>query len=179
MSDKTDTLILQLAKELVGEDAADLLKYLLKKRTEITDEELAKELNVKPNEVRKKLYLLSEQGFVTSRKTKDKDSSLYIYYWKVNLDQINDVLLNRKRMILDKLKIRYEQEKDSLFYFCPQDNIKYTMDEALENEFKCPKCGSVLQYYESEKARQFLGQKIKQLEDEIEKETKRGKTNGS
>lgn len=179
MSSNVESLILDLARELVGDDAAELLKYLLKKRTEITDEELAKELNVKPNEVRKKLYLLSEQGFVTSRKTKDKDSSLYIYYWKVNLDQINDVLLNRKRLILEKLRMRYEQEKDSLFYFCPQDNIKYNMDEALENEFRCPKCGSPLEYYESEKARQFLEQKIKQLEEEIERETKRGKTNGS
>jgi transcription initiation factor TFIIE subunit alpha len=148
--------ILNLAKELAGEDASNLLKYLMQKKVEITDEDLAKELDEKPNDIRKKLYALSEHGFVTYRRTKDKDSPRYIYYWKVNIDQINDILLN------------------NLFYFCPQDNIKYNMDEAFENEFKCPKCGSALQYYDSEKARKFLEEKIKQLEEEIERETKRG-----
>lgn len=166
--------ILNLAKELAGEDASNLLKYLMQKKVEITDEDLAKELDEKPNDIRKKLYALSEHGFVTYRRTKDKDSPRYIYYWKVNIDQINDILLNKKRLILEKLRLKYEQEKDNLFYFCPQDNIKYNMDEAFENEFKCPKCGSALQYYDSEKAREFLEEKIKQLEEEIERETKRG-----
>ncbi|AGE70607.1 transcription factor TFIIE, subunit alpha [Sulfolobus acidocaldarius] len=165
--------MLNLAKELVGDEALGLLKYLIGKKSEITDEEIAKELNTKPNEVRKYLYLLSDHGLVTYRKTKDKDSNLYIYYWKVNVNQINEILLSRKRLILEKLRNRYEQEKDGLFYFCPQDNIKYSFDDAIENEFKCLKCGTSLSQYDSEKARSFLEQKIKQIEEEINKEIRR------
>lgn len=177
MSSRAEELILSLAKDLVGEDATELLRFLLRKRIEMTDDDIAKELNIKVNEIRKKLYLLSEQGFITYRKTRDKDSGLFIYYWKVNLDQINELLLNRKRLVLEKLKSRYEQEKDSLYYYCPQDNIQFNFDEALENEFKCPKCGSPLEYYDSEKTRSFLEYKIKQLENEIERETKHGSNN--
>ncbi|BFH73370.1 transcription factor [Sulfurisphaera javensis] len=177
MSSRAEELILSLAKDLVGEDATELLRFLLKKRTEMTDEDIAKELNIKVNEIRKKLYLLSDQGFITYRKTRDKDTGLFIYYWKVNLDQINELLLNRKRLVLEKLKTRYEQEKDSLYYYCPQDNIQFNFDEALENEFKCPKCGSPLEYYDSEKTKKFLEYKIKQLESEIERETKHGSNN--
>ena len=177
MGSRAEELIISLAKDLVGEDAAELLKFLLKKRIEMTDDDISKELNMKVNEIRKKLYLLAEQGFVTYRKTRDKDSGLYIYHWKVNIDQINDLLINRKRLVLEKLKIRYEQEKESTYYYCPQDNILYSFDEALENEFKCPKCGSPLNYYESEKTKAFLRYKIDQLENEIEKETKRAANN--
>ncbi|BAB65311.1 transcription factor [Sulfurisphaera tokodaii] len=174
MSSRAEELILSLAKDLVGEDATELLKFLLRKRIEMTDDDIAKELNVKVNEIRKKLYLLSEQGFITYRKTRDKETGLFIYYWKVNIDQINELLLNRKRLVLEKLKARYEQEKDSLYYYCPQDNIQYNFDEALENEFKCPKCGSPLEYYDSEKTKKFLEYKIKQIENEIERETRHG-----
>lgn len=174
MSSRAEELLISLAKDLVGEDATELLKFLLKKRIEMTDDDIAKELNVKVNEIRKKLYLLSEQGFVTYRRTRDKDTGLFIYYWKVNLDQINEILLNRKRLVLEKLKDRLENEQNTLFYYCPQDNIQFSFDEALENEFKCPKCGSSLQYYDSEKTRRFLEYKIKQLESEIDRETKHG-----
>ena len=177
MGSRAEELIISLAKDLVGDDAAELLKFLLKKRVEMTDDDISKELNMKVNEIRKKLYLLAEQGFVTYRKTRDKDTGLYIYYWKVNIDQINDLLINRKRLVLEKLKMRYEQEKETTYYYCSQDNILYSFDEALENEFKCPKCGSPLNYYDSEKTRAFLLYKIKQLENEIEKETKRAANN--
>jgi len=177
MGSRAEELIISLAKDLVGDDAADLLKFLLKKRVEMTDDDISKELNMKVNEIRKKLYLLAEQGFVTYRKTRDKDSGLYIYYWKVNIDQINDLLINRKRLVLEKLKMRYEQENGTTYYYCPQDNILYSFDEALENEFKCPKCGSPLNYYDAEKTRAFLLYKINQLENEIERETKRAANN--
>ena len=177
MGSKAEELITSLAKDLVGDDTAELLKFLLKKRVEMTDEDIAKELNTKVNEIRKKLYLLAEHGFVSYRKTRDKESGLYIYYWKVNIDQINDLLINRKRLVLEKLKMRYEQEKETTYYYCPQDNILYTFEEALENEFKCPKCGSPLNYYDSEKTKTFLLYKINQLENEIDKETKRAASN--
>jgi len=177
MSSRAEELIISLAKDLVGDDAAELLKFLLRKRIEMTDDDISKELNIKVNEIRKKLYLLAEQGFITYRKTRDKDSGLFIYYWKVNIDQINDLLINRKRLVLEKLKTRYEQEKEASYYYCSQDNILYSFDEALENEFKCPKCGSPLDYYDSEKTRAFLNYKISQLENEIERETKHGANN--
>nr|1Q1H_A Chain A, Transcription Factor E [Saccharolobus solfataricus] len=106
-----EDLFINLAKSLLGDDVIDVLRILLDKGTEMTDEEIANQLNIKVNDVRKKLNLLEEQGFVSYRKTRDKDSGWFIYYWKPNIDQINEILLNRKRLILDKLKTRLEYEK--------------------------------------------------------------------
>jgi transcription initiation factor TFIIE subunit alpha len=174
-----DNLVTSLAKELLGEDVLDVLQFLLNKKIEITDDEIANELGVKVNEVRKKLYALADQGLVSYRRSRDKDTGWYVYYWKVNTDQINDILLNRKREILEKLKTRLEYEENNEFYICPEDKNKYTFEEAFENEFKCPRCGSQLEYYDSKKVREVLGKKIKDLQDEIDKETKLGSSNGS
>ncbi|AWR98266.1 transcription factor E [Acidianus sulfidivorans JP7] len=166
--------MLNLAKDLLGDDVSDLLQFLLSKKIEMTDDEIANELGVKVNEIRKKLYLLADQGLVSYRRSRDKDSGWYIYYWKVNIDQINEVLINRKREILEKLKSRLEYESNNEFYICPEDKTKYPFEEAFENEFKCPKCGSQLTYYDSKAVRKILEEKINQLQAEIEEETKRG-----
>ncbi|AOL16142.1 transcription factor [Sulfolobus sp. A20] len=174
-----EELFTNLAKSLLGDDIVDVLEVLLRKGTEMTDEEIANTLNIKVNDVRKKLNLLEEQGFVSYRKTRDKDSGWYIYYWKPNIEQINEILLSRKRLILDKLRIRLEYERNNTFFICPQDNARYSFEEAFENEFKCPKCGSQLSYYDSDKIKTFLEQKIRQIEEEIEKETKLGANKSS
>lgn len=168
-------LIVNLARMLLGDDVVDVLKLLLNKKIEMTDEEIAKELNMKVNEIRKKLYALSEQNFVVYRRIRDKDTGWYIYYWRVNLEEINEILLNRKRAVLNKLKARLEYEKNGPFFICPQDNSIYNFEEALENDFRCPRCGTPLKEYDSQKIRDFLEQKIRDLNDEIEKETKSGK----
>lgn len=169
-----EDLILNLARNLLGEEYINLLEFLLNKKVEMTDDEIANELGIKVNEVRKRLYALADQGLVSYRRTRDKDSGWYIYYWKVNVDQINEILLNRKREVLEKLKSRLEYESNNEFYICPEDKNKYPFEEAFENEFKCPRCGSQLIYYDSKKIREFLEKKINQLQAEIEEETKRG-----
>lgn len=155
----------------MGEEVIDVLQFLVSKGYEMTDDDIAKEMNVKVNEIRKKLYLLAEQGFVSYRKVRDKDTGWYIYYWKPNIESLNEILLNRKRAVLEKLKVRLEYEKGGPYYICPQDTTRFTLEEALDNGFKCPKCGSPLQEYDSQKVIKFLEEKIKQLSEEIERET--------
>ncbi|NON62133.1 transcription factor [Acidianus sp. RZ1] len=173
MSDP-DKIVLDLAKNLLGDEVVEVLQFLLDKGTEMTDDEMANEMGVKVNEVRKKLYLLADQGLVSYRRTRDKDTGWYVYYWKVNTDQINEVLLTRKREVLGKLKLRLEYEENNEFYICPKDKSKYTFEESFENEFKCTKCGSSLVYYDSKKIREVLEKKINEMQQEIKEETKNG-----
>ncbi|TRM80072.1 transcription factor, partial [Sulfolobus sp. F3] len=53
-----EELFTNLAKSLLGDDIVDVLEVLLRKGTEMTDEEIANTLNIKVNDVRKKLNLL-------------------------------------------------------------------------------------------------------------------------
>lgn len=178
-TNNTNEFIINLAKTLSGDDVADVIKLLLDKKVELTDEEIAKELNMKVNEVRKKLYALLENNFVVYRRVRDKDTGWYVYYWRVNLEEINEIILNRKRAVLNKLKQRLEYEKSGIAFICPQDDSTYTFEEALENDFKCPRCGTPLKEYDSQKIREFLEQKIRELSEEIEKEIKSGKGKNS
>ncbi|BCU67377.1 transcription factor [Sulfolobales archaeon HS-7] len=167
-----EELLIKMAKEILGDDVIDVLSLLIKRREEMKDEDIANELNLKINDVRKVLYMLAEQGFVISRRTRDKDTGWYIYFWRANLEQINNIILNRKRAILEKLKLRLEFESSNTFYVCNNDYARYTFDEAFENQFKCPRCGSPLSYYDSEKVKERLRERIEKLEEEIANETK-------
>ncbi|MEM3801690.1 MAG: transcription factor, partial [Saccharolobus sp.] len=50
-----EDLFINLAKSLLGDEVVDVLKVLLEKGTEMTDDEIANKLNEKVNDVRKKL----------------------------------------------------------------------------------------------------------------------------
>ncbi|BBG24443.1 transcription factor [Sulfuracidifex tepidarius] len=170
----SEDLFIDLAESLLGDDVVSVLRLLLEEGVEMTDDEIASKLNMKVNDVRKRLYSLSEQGFVVSRRTREKEKGWYIYFWKPNLDHINEILMERKRQILNKLQSRLEYESSNTFYICSRDMNRYSFEEAFENEFKCPRCGTPLEYYDSDKVKQFLSEKIKAIEKEINEETKNG-----
>lgn len=170
--DEREKTFLKLARELVGEENVDVLEFLLKKKTEMTDKDIANELGVKDNDVRKKLYILYDNGFVTYRKTRDKENGWYIYYWRPNLDAINEILIQRKRDVLNKLKARLASELNGTFYYCPNDGFRADFETAMENDFKCIRCGTPLEAYDAERAKTVLTALIKRLEEEIDRETK-------
>ncbi len=128
----SEELFVSLAESLLGEDVVSVLKLLLDEGVEMTDDEIANKLNMKVNDVRKRLYSLSEQGFVVSRRTREKEKGWYIYFWKPNLDHINEILIERKRQILNKLQSRLEYESSNTFYICSRDMNRYSFEEAFE-----------------------------------------------
>jgi transcription initiation factor TFIIE subunit alpha len=165
-------IFIEIAKKTVGEEYVDVLEYLLKKGSEMTDKDLATEMNVKDNEVRKKLYVLQEHGFITYRKVRDKETGWYIYYWKANVESLNEILLQRKREVLNKLKARLESDSSQVYYVCTSDGYKADFDMAMETDFKCPKCGLPLEVYDSERLTSTLKVLVEKLSKEIENETK-------
>lgn len=169
---EAEELLKELAISMLGDDVLPVLEILLKKKGELTDDEIARILNVKVNNVRRTLYILSDHGLVRYKRTRDRETGWYLYYWRANTDQVNDILLNRKREMVQKLKMRLEFESNNTFYICPDDGSRYIFDEALENEFKCPRCGASLVYYEGDKVKEIIERKIKELEEEINNETK-------
>ncbi|WP_170166197.1 transcription factor E [Sulfodiicoccus acidiphilus] len=162
----------ELAVTMLGDEVLPVLEILLKGKSELTDDEIARMLNVKVNNVRRTLYMLADHGLVRYKRTRDRETGWYLYYWRANTDQVNEILLNRKREMVQKLKMRLEFETNNTFYICPEDGSRYIFDEAFENEFKCPRCGTSLVYYEVERVREVIERKIRQLEEEINVETK-------
>lgn len=90
------------------------------------------------------MNILAEKGFATYRKMKNLEDGRTIFYWRINYEGIPNVIRARKLAVLEKLKSLLEIENGTHYYVCPLDGSRYTFEEALDHEFTCPRCGSML-----------------------------------
>lgn len=64
------------------------------------------------------------------------------------------------------MRLDYERGHD--FYFCYTPECeRLTFEDAMEYVFKCPTCDKLLQYFDNQKVRVALENKIRQLEKEM------------
>jgi len=159
--------IVEFVRLMLGDDAARIFEELYKSEGEVNDEDIARKLGLKLNEVRKQLYFLSEQGLVSYRRTRGRNGEWYTYYWRVDKNRLLGIIKTRKQITLMKLKERLNFEESHTFYLCLNCNIRFTFEEALENAFKCPRCGSSLEYFDNKEIVEFLREKIAELEKKL------------
>ena len=135
----------------------------------LSDEDLEALTGYRQSEIRRILRLLYENRVISYRKGRHPKSDATRYYWSIDYESINITLVRVKKNVLSKLKMRLEFEEGNSFYVCPNDGNRYTFDEALENDFSCPRCGSILDVdYEAERIKEYLRMRITELEKEIE-----------
>jgi transcription initiation factor TFIIE subunit alpha len=162
----SNTPLVNVARELIGEDAVLLIK-ILSEQEETTDDELIQKTGMKLNALRKLLYQLFEQNLVSYRRVRDKEAGWFKYYWRINRTGLNIVLNAKKRRILSKLKERLEYESSNMFFFCPTDNARYIFDEAMETNFQCPVCGGKLDSIQNRDLITTLQRKIDDIEHNL------------
>jgi transcription initiation factor TFIIE subunit alpha len=165
----SNTPLINVARELIGEDAVLLIK-ILSEQEETTDDELIQKTGMKLNALRKLLYQLFEQNLVSYRRVRDKEAGWFKYYWRINRTGLNIVLNAKKRRILSKLKERLEYESGNMFFFCPTDNARYIFDEAMETNFQCPVCGGKLDSIQNRDLISTLQRKIDDIEHNLAEE---------
>ena len=137
-------LLLQIVRDIGGLEAEKIVKVLLE-QSEATEEEIANKMELKPNLVRKILYMLYDNQLVNYRRERDKKTGYHIYYWRLNVGNLRVLLKVRLKKVLSKLQARLRYEKENTFYFCALNGCsRLTMEQAMEYEFRCPKCGAPL-----------------------------------
>ncbi len=151
----------ELVREVVGDDAVKLID-LLKNKTNVSEFKLAEKLKLTVNHVRNILYRLQEHNLVTSTRRKDKKKGWYIYYWTFNTAQARITLASLKKKKLDDLKGRLSTESLDSFFLCPKDCTRLKITYAMEHDFKCPECGTLLKQEDNE---QYLAKIKKEIED--------------
>ena len=115
------------------------------------------------NTVRKTLYKLYSEKLAQFRRIRDKSTGWFIYFWWHEFDLLEEILIEKKKLVLRKLRDRLQYEENNYFFVCkncPQSSIKYKFDEAFDLNFKCPECGNSLEAQDNEKIKQFLKEKI-------------------
>ncbi|MCE4617010.1 MAG: hypothetical protein F7C32_00265 [Desulfurococcales archaeon] len=139
----------------------------------LSDEQLSKMLGFRETMIRRVLNKLLENDLVRYRRGKSEKGETR-FFWYVNKNMLNSVLLARKKLALEKLKIRLQYEQENEFYYCPVCRIRYTFNQAYDYEFICPRCGTELVVDEDSELRaEILRRLIRELEREIMEDEKR------
>ncbi len=141
----------------------------------LSDEDLEELTGYKQGEIRRILRVFYDARLAYYRKGKHPKLDTTRYYWRIEGDVANSALLRRKREVLNKLKMKLEYELNNTFYTCPNDNLRFTFSEAYgpDGEFRCPRCGALLQPEDNTQLVESLEKEIRRLEEEIAEDEKR------
>jgi transcription initiation factor TFIIE subunit alpha len=166
-----DEELIKVANLFGGEEAVAVVRSL-KKIGEATDEIIANDLKaekeVRLNNVRKILYKLYDHGLVSCTRVRDEKTGWFIFYWRLQPDQLDAFIRSRKKRALDKLKQRLDFERDHTFFTCKTDlDVRVTFEEAMESSFKCGKCGNQLASSENSELVSVLEARVERLEAEL------------
>ncbi len=134
---------------------------------EVTDEELAEELGLELNDVRRALFILYENDLASYRRLRDEDSGWLTYLWTFQYENIPEKLEEEMERLLEALEERESYERDHEFYLCEQDSIRFEFGEAMEFGFECPECGSELQSMGNERLIRAMDDRIDALREEL------------
>ncbi len=153
---------------LLGEDEAVKIVRSLVKLKEATDDAIANDTDVRLNIVRKVLYKLYDKTLVSCTRVRDEKTGWYIFYWKLQPDQLDAFVRSRKKRTLEKLRTRLEYENAHNFFVCNKcGDVRLPFEEAIESAFRCPKCNSQLTDSDNSKIVGELSKMIHRLESEI------------
>jgi len=134
---------------------------------EVTDEELAEELGLELNDVRRALFILYENDLASYRRLRDEDSGWLTYLWTFEYDKIPEQLEEEMYRLLDGLTERREYERENEFYLCEQCGIRFEFGEAMEFGFECPQCGNQVETMENTRLVTAMEERIDELRDEL------------
>ena len=148
------------------EKGFEVIEVLLEKG-ETTEEEIAKELGVKLNVVRKLLYKLYDARLVDYKRWKDEDTNWYSYTWLPTLEKLPYVVKKKLNELIKELEEKLEFEKSNMFFYCPKCNVRFTFEEAMDYGFACPGCGNMLEEFNNAELIRDLEEQIKFLKNEL------------
>ncbi|WP_181687115.1 transcription factor [Halorhabdus salina] len=134
---------------------------------EVTDEELAEELGLELNDVRRALFILYENDLASYRRLRDEDSGWLTYLWTFEYDNIPEQLEGEMYELYEGLTDRREYELDHQFYLCEACGIRFEFEEAMDFDFECPDCGSQLESMENTALVDAMDDRIDALVDEL------------
>ena len=166
MIDKYEDPFVKISQMIGGDEYLKVARSLIKAQ-DATDEEIASYTGLRINMVRKVLYDLFGKSLITGVRVKDERKGWFVYRWRSRRDEVENFIEKQKKKIAERLQQRLDYENSSQFYHCGNDDCeRLTFEIALEESFKCPSCGEILDLKKNEKAKKAFAKKI----DEIKKD---------
>ena len=164
----SNKIVDDVVSEVAGDDVIPLVKALKNKKN-VSEFKLADSIKQEVNTTRNMLYRLYDANLVSFVRKKDKKKGWYIYYWTFNIKRIKYLVSDLKKKRLVKLKDRLSREKEGNFYSCSSQCIRLDFDQAMNFEFKCPECGSLIEQEDNAEEIKKIESDIKEIESELKK----------
>ncbi len=158
--------VADLLKQYVGEEVAELIRELAKKK-DYSEFKLAEAVGREVNETRNLLYKLYNSSLASFIKKKDNKIGWYIHYWTFHEDKVGAFLLNEKRGRLELLREFISKETKSSPFSCANACVGIDFDKAFDLSFRCPECGELLNQENNSGKVIGWGEEIATLEKEI------------
>ncbi len=153
-------IIEEVVIEVAGEEVLQLVRHMKNKKN-ISEFSIAENIKLEINPTRNLLYKLYNANLVTYNRKKDKLKGWYIYYWTFNPDRVRFLYTDLKKKKLEKLQERLTREQEGYYFNCENNCIRLEFEKAVEFEYKCPECGTLLNEESNTK-------KIEGIQKEIE-----------
>jgi len=167
MSSNYEEPFVKISAMIGGDEYLKVARSLLKTQ-DATDEEIASSTGLRINMVRKVLYDLFGKALITGIRVKDERKGWFVYRWRTRKDEVENFIQNQKKKIVERLQQRLDYESSSDFYHCGNEDCrKLTFQDALEEFFKCPTCGKVVNIKKNEKLKKALQYKVEQINKDL------------
>lgn len=157
--------IRDLLIEEIGEESLEIIANF---KNGATDEYLAEKTGLKVTVVRAVLNKLNFHGIVSYDRKRDVEAGWYTYTWKLDPKRIVSFaiskLLERKR----RLEREIEELSQGQWYVCENECVRMGFNEAMNNKFSCPVCGTLLMPEDPSERIEKLRGEIEEIEREIE-----------
>lgn len=162
-----EDVITAVVETVAGVDVLPLIG-VLKGKKNVSEFIIAEELKEEINTIRNKLYRLYDSNLVEFTRKKDKKKGWYIYYWTFVPSRIPHLMKEMKRKKLEKLREKLKTELSANFFECTNKCMRLTFDKAVDFEFKCPECGSLMNQEDNAKKILNMQKEVEVLEKDIE-----------
>lgn len=171
MDTETTMKVEELLNELVERAAGEvgLILFSLGIEGEFTDDQLALELGIEINEIRKALFAMYEIDLADYVRRRDDETGWMEYYWKINYERAVDVLKRELEKTVKNLREKIATETNTIYYICPNMCVKVSYDEAMDLNFTCPKCGEMLKYLDCSRAVEKIEDEVRKIEEFIDR----------
>ena len=157
----------ELVREKCGSNGVKLLKVLEGKEN-VSEFKISEDIEININELRIILYKFTEDNLVYSTRKKDKDKGWYVYYWTFNFRHARDLIIRNKQKQIEELNYKLNN-KEIPKYVCPNGCTSMSLEDAMDVEFKCPECNSLLKLREVKYNEEVIRKKIAEIEGDLEK----------
>lgn len=161
-----DTILYEVAEAIVGKSGQEIVE-ILKDKKDVNEFKIAEKLKITINQTRNILYKLSAQDIISFIRKKDKVKGWYIYYWTLNTLKSLELLLRMKQKELHEQQNLLKSRENKRFYHCNGCNMELTEETALNHDFLCPECGTLLEASDNRDKIAETTKRIRKIQQEM------------